>query len=107
MVMRNLRPVEDRPGEVSLGREICGELDQALRREWLVTNGIGGYAAGTLAGCQTRRYHGLLVAATVPPVGRTLFLVDLDVTAEVCGRHYIVCWRVSGSTARCPPGRSP
>ena len=43
MVMRNLCPDEGSPGEGSLGREICGELEQALRREWLVTNGIGGY----------------------------------------------------------------
>ena len=97
MVMRNLRPDDGSPGEGSLGREICGELDQALRREWLVTNGIGGYAAGTLAGCQTRRYHGLLVAATAPPVGRTLFLVDLDVSAEVCGQQYeLACHEYGG-----------
>jgi predicted glycogen debranching enzyme len=97
MVMRNLCPDEGSPGERSLGRDICGELEQALRREWLVTNGIGGYAAGTLSGCQTRRYHGLLVAATAPPVGRTLFLVDLDVIAEVCGRQYeLACHEYDG-----------
>jgi glycogen debranching enzyme len=54
------------------GRERCGDLSQALRLEWLVTNGLGGYGAGTVAGCQTRRYHGLLVAAVLPPVGRTV-----------------------------------
>ena len=70
------------------GREICGDLESALRREWLVTNGIGGYAAGSLAGIQTRRYHGLLVAALDPPVGRTLLLADLDVTARVDGRMH-------------------
>jgi predicted glycogen debranching enzyme len=97
MVMRNLCPIEDSLCEGSLGREICGELEQALRREWLITNGIGGYAAGTLAGCQTRRYHGLLVAATAPPVGRTLFLVDLDVIAEVCGQRYeLACHEYGG-----------
>jgi predicted glycogen debranching enzyme len=50
------------------------ELDALLTREWLVTNGLGGYAAGTLAGMPTRRYHGLLIAALPSPFGRTLLL---------------------------------
>ena len=73
---------------ITLGRDRCGDLDQALRREWLVTNGLGGFGAGTIAGCQTRRYHGLLVAAEKPPVGRTVRLVDLDVVAQVGDRAY-------------------
>jgi hypothetical protein len=48
---------------VDWGREICGDLASAERREWLCTNGIGGFASGTVAGILTRRYHGLLVAA--------------------------------------------
>jgi predicted glycogen debranching enzyme len=60
------------------GREICGDLSNAETREWLVTNGIGGYASGTVAGLLTRRYHGLLVAALNPPLGRTLLLTKLD-----------------------------
>ena len=59
---------------VRFGREVCGDLDAALRREWLVTNGLGGYASGTLAGVATRRYHGLLVAALAPPAGRTVLV---------------------------------
>ena len=43
------------------------DIADALRREWLLTNGLGGFAMGTLAGVNTRRYHGLLVAATRPP----------------------------------------
>ena len=54
---------------VTHGRAILGDLDAAIRREWLVTNGIGGYAMGTLAGLATRRYHGWLVAATSRPSG--------------------------------------
>ncbi len=67
------------PGQpfISFGREICGELVNGLRREWLVTNGLGGYASGTLAGPLTRRYHGLLVAALTPPVGRTVLVGGL------------------------------
>jgi predicted glycogen debranching enzyme len=48
------------------------------RREWLETNGIGGYASSTVCGINTRRYHGLLVAATKPPVGRVVMLSKLD-----------------------------
>jgi predicted glycogen debranching enzyme len=65
---------------IEFGREICGDLSSAESREWLVTNGIGGYASGTVAGLLTRRYHGLLVAALQPPLGRTLLLAKLDET---------------------------
>jgi predicted glycogen debranching enzyme len=70
------------------GREICGNLSQASRREWLVSNGIGGYASGTIAGLLTRRYHGLLVAALKPPVARTLLLTKLDEVATYDGSDY-------------------
>ncbi|BAY64212.1 putative glycogen debranching enzyme [Calothrix brevissima NIES-22] len=70
------------------GREICGNLDTAESREWLVTNGIGGYASGTVAGLLTRRYHGLLVAALQPPLGRTLLLAKLDETVLYDHRPY-------------------
>jgi predicted glycogen debranching enzyme len=81
------------------GREICGDLDQSMRREWLVTNGLGGFGSGTIAGCQTRRYHGLLIAAEKPPVGRTLYLTDLDAIARVDGRQYeLGCHEYEGGT---------
>src|SRR6266851_4404882 len=48
--------------------------------EWLVTNGLGGYASATVAGSNTRRYHGVLVAALVNPFGRTVMLNQLDET---------------------------
>ncbi len=67
---------------IQFGREICGDLKLAAAREWLVTNGIGGYASGTVAGLLTRRYHGLLIAALNPPLGRTLLLAKLDETAK-------------------------
>jgi predicted glycogen debranching enzyme len=63
---------------IGFGREICGDFNTVAAREWLVTNGIGGYASGTVAGVLTRRYHGLLVAALQPPLGRTLMLTKLD-----------------------------
>jgi predicted glycogen debranching enzyme len=55
-----------------------GQPSALVRREWLVTNSLGGYASGTLAGIPTRRYHGLLVAALPAPVGRTLMLGQLS-----------------------------
>ena len=70
---------------VDWGREICGQLTIAESREWLCTNGIGGYASGTVAGLLTRRYHGLLVAALQPPLGRTLLVAKLDETVEYDG----------------------
>ncbi len=73
---------------LDFGREICGYLPLAERREWLITNGIGGYACGTVAGLLTRRYHGLLIAALAPPLGRTLLLSKLDETATHDGRDY-------------------
>ncbi len=62
---------------IHFGREVCGDLAAALRREWLVTNGLGGYASSTLAGMNTRSYHGLLVAALNPPVDRTVLVGGL------------------------------
>ena len=57
---------------VRFGREVARDPAAALRREWLVTNGLGGYASGSLMGPATRRYHGLLVAALAPPVERSV-----------------------------------
>ncbi|MBW4538157.1 MAG: amylo-alpha-1,6-glucosidase [Myxacorys chilensis ATA2-1-KO14] len=63
---------------IDFGREICGALETAETREWLVTNGIGGFASGTIAGLLNRRYHGLLIAALKPPLQRTLLLAKLE-----------------------------
>ncbi|MGB5714101.1 MAG: amylo-alpha-1,6-glucosidase [Waterburya sp.] len=73
---------------ISFGREICGEIETAQEREWLVTNGIGGYASGTVAGVLTRSYHGLLIAALQPPLERTLLLTKIDDTVEYNGQSY-------------------
>ena len=48
---------------IRFGRELCNDLDAASEREWLETNGIGGFASSTVTGANTRRYHGLLTAA--------------------------------------------
>ena len=74
--------------EVQFGREVCGQLEIAESREWLVTNGLGGYASGTVAGTTTRRYHGLLVAALQPPVKRTVLVNDLDESIRYRGNTF-------------------
>jgi predicted glycogen debranching enzyme len=71
-----------------LPRDCCADAREALTREWLVSNGLGGYAAGTVAGANTRRYHGLLVAALKPPLERTLLVAKADATAHYRGSEF-------------------
>ncbi len=72
------------PLAVDLGPEVCGSLDVAMRREWVVTNGLGGFASGTVAGVLTRRYHGLLIAAPVevPASPATPAATSVETSAE-------------------------
>ncbi len=69
--------------DLGIGRDRLGDLDQATRLEWLVTNGIGGHASGTVGGALTRREHGLLVAALDHERPRTLLLAKLSERIEV------------------------
>ena len=81
------------------GRGDCGQLDSAVGREWLVSNGLGGFACGTVADAHTRRYHGLLMAALKPPLGRTLLVAKLDATAHYAGEYYpLACNEYQDST---------
>jgi hypothetical protein len=75
---------------VQLGREVCAELGAAESREWLVTNGLGSFASGTVAGILTRRYHGLLIAALDPPQKRTLLVTKVDEIASVGGAEFML-----------------
>ena len=68
---------------IRLPQEVCRDFDQAKQREWLETNGVGSFACSTIMGMNTRRYHGLLTAATRPPVGRMLLLSKLEETLIV------------------------
>jgi len=63
---------------IECGREILRHVQITDSREWLVTNGLGGYASGTITGKLASRYHGLLIAALEPPLGRTLLLSHFD-----------------------------
>lgn len=73
---------------IELDKESCRNLSVALSREWLETNGIGGFSSSTVIGLNTRRYHGLLTAATKPPVGRLVLLSKLEETLVIDGRRY-------------------
>src|SRR5689334_12058470 len=64
------------------------DLSWATSREWLETNGIGGFSSSTIVGLNTRRYHGLLTAATKPPVGRFVLLSKLEETLVIDSQHY-------------------
>ncbi|MEW6446572.1 MAG: amylo-alpha-1,6-glucosidase [Bacillota bacterium] len=70
------------------GKEAWRTFKRGCEREWLVTNGLGGFASGTLIGVNTRRYHGLLIAALAPPVKRYLFLAKLDERIATGGIYY-------------------
>ncbi|MCI8654337.1 MAG: glycogen debranching protein [Clostridia bacterium] len=61
-----------------------------LKREWVISNGIGGYASSTIIGMNTRKYHGLLIAPIIPPAGRQLVLSKIDEMLEVDGRPHIL-----------------
>ena len=63
-------------------------FERGIEKEWLVTNGLGGYASATIIGANTRKYHGLLVASLSPPVRRTLLLAKLEERVAAGGRIY-------------------
>lgn len=73
---------------LKFGPEILGDVDQAASREWLLADGLGGYASSTVIGLNTRRYHGLLVVATRPPVGRMVLLSKVEETLVVGGTRW-------------------
>ncbi len=64
------------------------DFNAAASREWLETNGIGGYASSTVSGAHSRRYHGLLVAATKPPLGRAVLLSKFEEAVLIDGERF-------------------
>lgn len=87
--------------KISFGRL---SLPESESREWLVANGIGGYASGTIAGLLTRRYHGVLVAALDPPLGRTLLGSKCDEIVHCEGKDYVLSSDRWQSQALVPEG---
>src|SRR5215831_16565400 len=73
---------------IQFKEDVCANLDTALQREWLETNGLGGFASSTILGLNTRRYHSLLTAATKPPVGRLVLLAKLEETLILDGQRF-------------------
>ncbi|MBL6983751.1 MAG: glycogen debranching enzyme N-terminal domain-containing protein, partial [Anaerolineales bacterium] len=92
---------------VQFWRNICNNFDTASSREWLVTNGIGGYASGTIAGVLTRRYHGLLIAALKPPLERTLLVSKYDASVLYDGEEYPLFTNHWGASAIPPKSGGP
>lgn len=76
------------PPNLSFTRNVLHQIEASCRREWLLTNGIGGFACGTIAGLRTRRYHGLLTAATPPPTGRVLVLAEIETWLAMDSQSY-------------------
>ena len=85
--MARARSTETPPGTIVVD---CrnGQIDSLLAREWLAGNTLGAFASGTAAGCNTRRYHGLLIAAASPPVGRMMMLSTVMERFETDGASY-------------------
>ena len=73
---------------IEFNNETLTDIASATSREWLETNGLGGFSSSTIIGLNTRRYHGLLTAATRPPVGRIVMLSKLEETLIIDDRRY-------------------
>jgi predicted glycogen debranching enzyme len=73
---------------ISLGKETLSNFENAIRKEWIITNGLGGYASSTVLGINTRKYHGLLVAAFNPPGDRRVCLAKLDEEVKIENNIY-------------------
>ncbi len=76
--------------QLELGPTGYASFQQAVEHEWLITNGIGGFACGTVAEANSRRYHGLLMAALTPPTGRTLLVSKLDMSVRYLNQDYFL-----------------
>lgn len=63
-------------------------LEEGLKREWIITNGIGGYSSSSIIGCNTRKYHGLLIAPLTPPARRFLIVSKIDESIEIGEKKY-------------------
>lgn len=73
---------------IAFGRDLTSNFDVASRREWLMTDGLGGWASGTVSGANTRRYHGLFIPALMPPLGRTVLVTKFNEWLTVSRDRY-------------------
>jgi len=76
--------------KIQTGLSTLLDFDKAIKMEWLVTNGLGGYASSTVLGINTRKYHGLLVAAFNPPLDRWVVLTKLDEEVHIGKESHLI-----------------
>ena len=88
----------------NIGREIESDITRATNQEWIVTNGIGGYASSTLPCINTRRYHGILVASQRPPIERIVMVSRLEESITIDGREYPLSTSVHKKKIEKPSG---
>jgi predicted glycogen debranching enzyme len=86
--MKNTPAIDESSESLALSRAELANVDEALSREWLVTNGLGGFAAGTIGQANTRRYHGILVASLRPPIERVVMVAKLEAAVSYQGQRY-------------------
>ncbi|PKO43091.1 MAG: glycogen debranching protein [Betaproteobacteria bacterium HGW-Betaproteobacteria-22] len=92
------------PDVVHFGRDVCNDYTRSTSREWWLANGLGGYASGTISQSLTRKYHGLLIAPTQPPLGRHLVFAKADATLHDGSQSYPLFSNHWGSGAVEPHG---
>jgi predicted glycogen debranching enzyme len=76
--------------KIHLGLNVLSDFNKAIQMEWIITNGLGGYASSTALGINTRKYHGLLVAAFNPPTDRNVLLTKLDEEVKIEDKTYSI-----------------
>jgi len=76
--------------KIHLGPDVLSDFNKAIQMEWVVTNGLGGYASSTALGINTRKYHGLLIAALNPPSDRRVLLTKLDEEVQIGSKPYLI-----------------
>jgi predicted glycogen debranching enzyme len=89
---------------LTINKPVFNDFGAGNQKEWLITNGIGGYASSTVSGANSRRYHGLLVAATHPPVGRLVMLSKLEDALVLGGERVELSTNVYGENVVHPTG---
>ncbi|MDD3377416.1 MAG: glycogen debranching enzyme N-terminal domain-containing protein, partial [Candidatus Riflebacteria bacterium] len=89
---------------IKIGRESESDISLATSHEWLITNGIGGYASSTVPCINTRRYHGILVASQRPPVDRIVMVSRLEETICFDGREYPLSTSIHKNSIHKPSG---
>jgi len=90
--------------KITINSTALSDVNKALKTEWLITNGLGSYASSTVLGINTRKYHGLLVAAFNPPVDRRVLLTRLDEEIQVNNKTYFLGANELGSGGFQPEG---